>query len=243
VPEQGHVHAEIGADISVSTSSIDSIVRAAEALDTASRERRLTDSEKLTILQGAAQLGTNPPTVIPHFGVAYAPWEHWEVGLRFASTGWRIAARRQLLWQPEHGVDLTVGLGFGRSVFTPPVGGGTFRIDEYSRWNLDVPVAVGRRGSWYRIWTGPRFVYSTISQSMTLTLPYDMQIQGSNSARAFYVGGYAGAALGYRSVFVGPELTVVWLLGRGDVTALGSTATVDLHAFIVYPAFAVMGEF
>ena len=55
-------------------------------------------------------------------------------------------------------------------------------------------------------------------------------------------GIYAGAALGYKSFFVGPELTVTYLFGSADVDAFGASDNVSVGSLVVYPAFAVMGE-
>jgi hypothetical protein len=246
VPDKGHIQAEIGADVSVSVGSVGSIVHASETLDHSSAQRALTDEEKRTILAGGANLGLNPPAVIPHLGVAYSPVERWELALRFAASGWRAGVRRQLLDQRESGVDLTVGLGVGRAIFDPPIHSvlDTLTVDDFSRWNLDVPVVIGQQGSWFRWWAGPRFVYSHTSQTMTLTLPIDnVSVTGSMSGQALYVGAYAGVVFGYRSIFLGPELTVVRLFGNANVTALGTTSNIDVGGFVIYPAFALMGEF
>ena len=78
---------------------------------------------------------------------------------------------------------------------------------------------------------------------MILTLRNEPEIRGHVAGHAFYLGGHAGAALGYKSLFIGPELTLVRLLGSADVTAGGATTNVSINAFVIYPAFAVMGEF
>jgi hypothetical protein len=246
VPEQGHFQAELGADVSVSVGSVDSIVHASEALDHSAAQRMLTDDEKRTILEGGANLGLDPPSIIPHVGVAYSPFERWELALRFAASGWRAGVRRQLLEQRDSGVDLTVGVGIGRAIFDPPIHSvlETLTVDDFSRWSLDVPVTVGQHGTWFRWWAGPRLIYAHTSQTMTLTLPLEnTSVTGSMSGHASYVGGFAGVAFGYRTVFLGPELTVVRLLGNAEVTALSSTTSIDIDSFVIYPAFALMGEF
>jgi len=246
VPAVGHVQAELGADVSVSLGSVNSIVRASETLDHAASERMLTDDEKRAILAGGANLGLDPPAVIPHIGVAYSPLEHWELGLRFAASGWRVSVRRQLLEQRDSGVDFTVGVGFGRAIFDPPIHSvlETLTVNDFSRWTLDFPITVGQHGSWYRWWAGPRFLYSHTSQTMTLNLPVDdMTVTGSMAGHALYVGGYAGLVFGYRSVFLGPEFTAAKLFGNADVTALASTMNLDIDSFVLYPALALLGEF
>jgi hypothetical protein len=246
VPAPGHLQAELGADVSVSIGSVGSIVRASETLDHAASMRMLSDDEKRAILEGGANLGLDPPAVIPHLGVAYSPLEHWELGLRFAASGWRVSVRRQLLEQRESGVDFTVGAGFGRAIFDPPIHSvlETLTVNDFSRWTIDFPIAVGQHGSWYRWWAGPRFLYSHTAQDMTLNLPLDdVTVTGSMAGHALYVGGYAGLVFGYRTIFLGPEFTAAKLFGNADVSALGSSVNLDIGAFVLYPALALMGEF
>jgi hypothetical protein len=250
VAPPGRVHAELGVDISYPTGTATRVIDAAESVEDASTQRMPTDAEKRTIFEGGAAIAMNPPAAIPHLGVDYGVAERWEVGARLATSGWRLAGRRQLLLQAEHGVDLSLGLGFGRAIFTPPVESvfRRLRVDQFSRWNLDVPIAIGRHGSWYRVWGGPRAVFSWVSQTMTLTLPDTtgpdpVRVTGEFSGRGLYLGGYAGAALGYRSLFIGPELTLVYVFGSADVDALGSRQNVAVGSLVVYPAFTFMGEF
>ncbi len=246
VPEPGHVQGEAGFDVSYPVHTVGEVIDAAEAVEDAAEERMLTDEEIRTIAEGGAALGLNPPAVIGHAGVAFAPAERFEIGARLATSGWRGGVRYQLLEQDEHGVDLSLGLGFG-TAFTKPVieeALDTLTVDSYWRWNLDLPVALGRHGSWYRWWAGPRLLLSRSAQTLTVELPYaDTRVKGDIGGSVIYVGGLAGAALGYRSVFVGPELTVAGLFGRVDVDLLGRREPVVLDTAVVQPAFAVMGEF
>lgn len=249
VPEKGHAHAEVGVDVSYPTGTIPDVIRAAESVEEATNQRAVNDEEKRKIFEGAAAIAINPPAAVAHVGFDYGVAKNWEVGLRLATAGVRLSGRVQLLAQAEAGVDLSVGLGVGRALFTPPVHSvfDSVTVDDFSRWNVDVPMAVGRHGSWYRVWGGPRLLWSHVSQTMTLTLrdfgtPQPVRTTGTVTGRALYVGGQAGAALGYRSFFVGPELTVTYLFGSADVNALGSHDNVSASSWVIYPAFAVMGE-
>ena len=155
-----------------------------------------------------------------------------------------LIVRPQLLGQDDSGVDMTVGLGLGAAAFDPPIHSvlDNVEVGDFVRWNVDLPITVGWHGSWYRFWTGPRLLYSSMSETMTLHLPYETTVTGSVSGRGLYVGGFVGAALGYRSLFIGPELTLVELFGTAEVSALGVTTSARLDSFVVYPAIAVMGE-
>lgn len=246
VAPKGHVQSELGFDISYPTASIQKTLEAARALEEAAGERSLTDEEVFVIFEGGANLAANPVTVIPHLGAAYGIFERTELGLRFAATGWRLGVRRQLATGDDGGLDLSLGLGFGRSAFAPPIHSvlSTVELEDFSRWTVDLPVTVGRQGIWYRWWLGPRLLYSSLSTHLTVTLPAeDVRVAGTVSGDALYIGGFAGAAFGFRSVFVGPELTLVQLVGNAEVNALARTVSSDLNSFMIYPAFAVMGEF
>lgn len=244
MPEPGHSQVEAGVDLSFSTDSTRKIVRAAQALEEASLERDLSEAEQRAILLGAAELAVNPPAVIPHLGFAVSPFERWELGFRFATSAFRVGARRQLLVQEESRVDLTLGLGLGLGIFTPPIEDviESVAVGDYLRVNVDVPIVIGQHGVWYRWWAGPRFLYSNVSQSMTLSLPDETKVTGTVGAHAFYLGGVAGAAFGYKRVFIGPELVLMQLVGGAEMQVFGSHTEVDLDSFVVYPAFAIMGE-
>jgi hypothetical protein len=245
VPEPGHVQAEFGTDLSLSTGAINKVVDASVALNDAANTRSLSNDEKRRIIEGGANLGMNPPAIIPHAGLAYAPLRNWELSGRLATSGWRLATRYQLLEQSRATIDLSAGFGIGTALFDPPIHQvlDKLRVVGFSRWNVDIPVAIGQHGSWYRWWGGPRFVYSATSQDLILTVPNEVEVRGTVAGHALYVGGHAGAALGYKSLFIGPELTVVRMFGSATVTAIGESATVSIDALVIYPAFAVMGEF
>ena len=250
VADVGHFSSNVGVDLSVSLGALDSVVAAADAITQASNTSSLTDDQKRTVFEGGAHLGFNPPTVIPHAEVDYVPLPAWEVGVRIAGSGLRVATRRQILKQDVSGIDLTVGLGVERSLFTPQIDsdsctGTCVMIDSYERWNVDVSAVVGRHASWFRWWAGPRVLYSVMSESMTLTTPAggsNVSVTGSVDGRGFYLGACAGAAMGFRNLFVGPELTIAGLIGDADVTALGSTTNATLNSVVFAPAFAIMGE-
>lgn len=239
------MQAEAGFDISYPTRTIADVIDAAEAVEDVADERVLTEEEVRQIAEGGAGLGFSPPALIGHLGVAVAPVKRVELGVRLASSGWRLGARYQLLEQDAAGVDLSAGFGLGTALVKPPIESAldTVTVDSYSRVNVDVPLTLGRHGNWYRWWVGSRFLYSRATQTMTVELPYDLRVNGEVAGSGVYVGGLAGAALGYRSVFVGPELCIAGLFGSVDVDLLGRTEPVDLDTVVVQPAFAVMGEF
>lgn len=236
--------AEFGVDISYPTGTIADVIDAAEVVDELNHQRLLTPDEIRAILDGAAGVGLNPPAIVPHAGIAVSAFRSWEVGARLSTSDWRLNVRKQLLYQHEAGIDLSVGLGVGAAIFDPPIDDAfSVKIDHFGRWNADLPIAFGRHGSWYRWWAGPRLLYSQTAQKMSVVLYDQSELSGEVVADGFYLGGYAGAALGYDSVFVGPELVVVELVGNARIDAFGLRTNVDMSGLVIYPGFAVMGEF
>jgi hypothetical protein len=248
VPQKGKFQAEAGMDISVPTGAIvDTIDAAKNASSVASKTGTLSDEEKLKVFDAGVNLLLNPPALLQHAGLAYAPLHRTEVSVRFVGSGWRLGGRYQLL---EQGVnsswDLTMGLGATRQTFSFPVDNvlDILKIDDFRRYTVDLPIAFGRRGTWYRIWGGPRLLYTTGHTQMTLTIPgsNEVEVATADSSGVFY-GTQTGFALGYKHVFLGFELNLVKFKGSAELTALKATRQVNLDTFVVYPGIALMGEF
>ncbi|MDI3283255.1 hypothetical protein [Polyangium sp. 15x6] len=253
VAPKGHVQAELGMDISIPTGSISDVVDVATVLVDASDDRDLTQAEVDQIYAAAGSLALNPPSVTPHVGVGYTPIDNLEISLRFATSSLRLGGRYQFLNGEKHGVDASVGLGLGYYILPLPLGD-TLQIvelEDFTRFQVDVPLVFGKHGNWYRIWGGPRFMYTHFGTSLKLAIPENVakQIVGraelaSFGGNAFYVGGQGGVAVGYKHVFFGFELTLVQLISNGNLQVLDKTLReLDHNSFIVYPALGFMGEF
>ncbi len=252
VAAKGHVQAELGMDISVPTGQISDAFEVAEILVEAAGERDLTQAEVDKIYEASGGLVLNPPSVTPHIGVAYSVIDNLEVSGRFATSSIRLGSRYQFLQKQKHGVDAAVGLGLGYYVLPLPLGD-TLKIvelEDFTRWQIDVPLVFGTHGNWYRLWGGPRFMYTNFGTELKLAIP---SVPGVTAGRtevasfggnAFYVGGQAGVAIGYKYVFLAFELTMVQLISSGTLEVLGQTVReIDINSFIVYPAIGLMGEF
>jgi hypothetical protein len=256
VAEVGHFSGEVGVDLSASVGAIDKVLAASEAITQATNNQMLTTAEQRTVLEGGAHIGFNPPSLIPHAAVYYVPLRNLEAGVRLSGSGVRVGVRWQFVRQADAGFDFTVGAGVARSLWVPQIDsdsctGTCVHMDSYERWNVDASAVVGRHGNWYRWWAGPRLLFSTVSEGLTLTTPsYIVQpgvpptltVTGSVSGQGVYAGVCAGAALGFRNFFIGPEVTILQLFGTANVTALGTTTSASLNNLVLAPAFVVMGE-
>jgi hypothetical protein len=244
---KGHVSFEAGLDASAPTGAITRTIDTAKVL---AKSDMLTEDDKRTIFAAGFNLALSPPSVVEHVGLTYAVAQDWEVGLRYAGHAWRVGVRRQLLTQGQSsGWDLTVGLGLQRFAFELPLADyiPIVRLDDFERWNVDVPLVFGRRGDFYRLWGGPRLVFSRYGADLALRAPgaagtVASEDLASVDGQGTYLGLQIGAALGYRMLFLGFELTVVRLLGSARMQAFGKRADVDTATWLIYPGLALLAE-
>jgi hypothetical protein len=250
VAEQGHLTAEVGWDVSAPTGTISRTFDAGKTLARAANSRSLNDSERRQVIEAGANLAIDPPAAVMHAGLAFVPIRGWELALRWSSGAWRAGVRHQFLYQDRHGVDLTMGLGVSRFSYEFPIHEviNIIRLDDFTRWSLDIPLLVGKHDSWYRLWGGPRLIFSRYDSAMTLNLPAAggspaEVVAASVGGNATFVGGQGGFALGYRHVFLGLELTIVRLISHAHLELAGQRQDADLSGLIIYPGIALMGEF
>ncbi|MGK3991645.1 hypothetical protein WME99_51850 [Sorangium sp. So ce136] len=251
VADKGHVQAELGLDVSVPTGAIASVVDAGVVLANIAESRELTEGERVTLFEAGGALALNPPSVTPHIGVGYTALDRWELNLRYTGSAFRLGTRYQLLKRDKHGVDLTAGAGVGRYVIDLPVGSilGLVELEDFTRWQIDLPIQIGTAGTWYRVWGGPRLMFTTFDTALVVDLPAFTGYPGERELASFsgtglYVGGQAGVALGYKHVFLGFELTLAEIFSSGELAVLGERAVaVDLDSFIIYPSIGLMLEF
>lgn len=252
VPKKHHVQAEIGSDFSIPTGSVGDIVDAAIDLADTAYERELTEEEKLRIVDAAAALGIHAPSPVPHIGVAFAPFDRFEVGLRYSGSAFRLGVRGQFLEKSKHGVDMSAGLGVARFTYSFPVSDvlGILKLEDFERWQFDLPILFGTRGDYYRVWGGPKAMFTTYKTAMILDIPEIPGVQAYNTevasfdGTAFYLGAQGGAAVGYKYIFIGFELSLAYLSAASQYEVLNKPVRdVNLSTLIIAPGFALMGEF
>jgi hypothetical protein len=249
VAEKGHFQAEVGMDIAIPTGTIAEVIEAGVVLVDVARTRELAKAERKELFDAGVAVALNPPSVVQHIGLAYTPLKNWEIGLRYSVSALRLGSRYQILQNKKHNVDLSVGAGVARYVFDLPVGSilGFVELEDFSRWQFDFPIQVGKSGDWYRVWGGPRIMLTTFSTALKMDLPPvtgEPDEVASFKGTGAYIGAQGGFALGYKYVFFAVELTLAQLFSGGELNVIQQRAfEVDLDSFIVYPAFGLMLEF
>src|SRR5205085_2675212 len=122
------------------------------------------------------------------------------------------------------------------------------KLNGFERWQLDMPILIGKSADWYRLWAGAKLLYTRFDSSIVLTLPDPTMSSAVTHELAgvhgngVYVGGQAGACIGWRHVFIGFELTLAQLVSTAHLQALGRTLDVDISSFIIYPSVGLMLE-
>lgn len=245
VAKKGHVQAAAGLDIAIPTGTIASAVESVEPIARAAGNRALTADEQKQVFDAAVKVAANPPSFGPHAGVAYVPVERLEVGLRYVAGAFRLGSRYQILKREDHGIDLTVGAGISRLAYALPISDQIpfVEVEDFTRWQFDFPILFGKSGDWYRWWAGPKVMFSTFRTAMKIDAPKFVSEVASFQGTGGYYGAQAGAAFGYKKVFIGFELTMAQLFGHADTTLLGASRRTDVNSFIVYPSVGLMGEF
>ena len=249
VAPKHHVQAEAGFDVSVPTGTISDVIDQGPALSKAAHGHELTREEQQQLFGAGAALALNPPSLVTHLGVAYGLFDHFEVDGRLTSGAWRLGARYQVLEQEQQSVDGTFSLGGGHYSYEFPLSDQIplLTLEDFSRWQIDAGFLVGKHGSWYRVWGGPRLLVSFYGTELVFEQPAigvepQKKVLASLDGAATYLGGEVGAALGYKYVFVGFELTCAKFWTSASIKVLDDKRDLDLDSFIVYPGFALMFE-
>jgi hypothetical protein len=239
------MQAEGGLDVVVPTGTVSDVIDTGKSLAKKAQSGELTGDEQTQVIGAGAALLLNPPAVLSHFGLTYVPVGRLELGVRYTTGAWRGGLRWQFLEQDRSGIDVSAGVGVQRFVHQFPVGDVVeiLEVNDFKRWSVDVPVLAGQSGSWYRWWAGPRFIYSTFSASLKLTVPNQTPVTASVDGSGVHVGGLGGVALGYRWIFIGFELSVTKLISTAHMQLNSGTQDKDLGSLVIVPGVALMGEF
>jgi hypothetical protein len=248
VAPKGHVTVQAGLDVSVPTGTIKDVLSAAKTTASAANGRKLSDEEVAQVFDAGVNLAVNPPSFGPHVNAAYVPTDRLEVGIRYASGGWRLGGRYQFLTVEYSGIDMTLGVGVARYTYKFPISDQIpfLKVEDFSRYQFDFPLLFGKSGDWYRWWAGPKVMLTTFSTEMKFEPPSGF---GNATTLATFkgTGGYyaaqGGFALGWKKVFLGFELTLAQLFGHADTTILSAARKTSVNSFIIYPSLGLMGEF
>lgn len=257
VAPKGHVQATAAIEISAPTGTISRIIDTGKTLsDYARTNMDLTPAQEQQVFEAGVNVVVVPPSFGYHFAAAYTLLDNFEVNLRYAGGGWRFGARYQILHHETGPFDWTVGAGIARATFEIPLASyiPILEVEDFTRWTVDLtPLQIGTSRSWFRVWAGPKFLYSHFTTALRLSIPgISTPDLASFEGHTIYYGGQGGVALGYRHVFFAVELTMAQISGTGTVTTASDPRDggqvpiargANLDGFVIYPTFGLIGEF
>jgi hypothetical protein len=251
VPPTGHFSASAGVEYPIPLGTIyDVYSTGKDVLEKADNDQALTTAEKWQAFDTGVELLLSPP-FIPgyHLSFAYVPWQRLEVSLRYASSALRLGTRYQVLDRNAGApFDLSAGIGFSYFTYAIPIGDYVpiLKVDDFTRWQIDIPLLMGMQNRWFRTWFGPRFIATFFDTALRLDLKVEEAVLASMSGKAYYVGGQGGIGFGYRWLFVAFELTVTEMMGSATFTANAladsPSHTTELSGLVIYPTLGLMGE-
>ena len=250
VPPKGHFAVAAGFEGSLPVGTLlDAVDTGKDLGGKVERGETLTTDEKWRMFDAGMQLLLSPPSAGYHLSAAYVPVERWEVSLRYAGSALRLGTRYQLLDRATGPFDMSAGIGVSRFTYALPISDyiPVLKIDDFTRWQIDVPVLIGMQNRFFRFWAGPRFVATFFDTAMRLDLGAADVVLASMSGNAYYLGGQSGIGLGYRWIFLAFELTVTEMVGHAQVNAPAITDApsrdLALSGLVIYPSIGLMGEF
>jgi hypothetical protein len=253
VAPKGHFQATAAIEIGAPTGTIIRIIDTGKTLSNdVTNAMMITPQQEIQIFEAGVNVAASPPSVGYHIALAYTLLDNFELNLRNAAGGWRVGSRYQLLHHENAPFDMVLGAGVSRAAVEIPLS--TYipilEMDDFTRYTGDVSLQIGTSRSFYRVWGGPKVLYSRFDTAMRLSVPgVPTPDLATFEGHAIYYGGLAGIAVGYRHVFLALELTVAELVGSADVTAVMTAAnepvarSADLSGLVFYPTFGFMGEF
>jgi hypothetical protein len=248
VAPKGHVQITAGMEIGIPTGTVVKTVDAGRTLARRAQSEQISDAQKWQLFDAGINLVASPPSVEQHFAIAYTFVDRAEANIRYAGGGWRLGGRYQTLRHEDGPFDMVVGLGVARATNPVPLGDvfPVLTVDDFTRWTLDLPVMIGTSREWFRVWAGPKLLYTRFDTTMRLDLVANEVQVATFEGHGWYFGGQAGVAVGYRKVFFGVELTLGELAGAATVHTPMLPVTVrstNISGFVIYPSIALMGEF
>lgn len=260
VVPKGHAHAAAGYGVSVPVAGVVSSVGAAkDAVDRSESGEEMSKEDQETVIKTALGMTLNPPSIGSEYQLGYGIAERFEVDVRYALSAWRIGGRYQAI-VPEPGgrpLAATVGIGVSRYVFdlgVPSFLKPVVDVEDFERWDVDVPVLFGVSHDIFHVWGGPKFVGSYVDARVDVCTQVDtnngdclQHARAGLNGYALYAAGQAGVALGYKHAWVALELTTAFVnVDVGGRVAYDDTREKRRYNFndvILYPVAGLLLRF
>lgn len=235
----GHVHVSGALAVNVPAS------RVVEAVDVANDiANRYADpgykpstEDQRRMLGAAVGLALSSPGVNPDLMLRVGILRNLDAGLRWSGLAAHLDAKYRFLGGEEpNDFQGAVSVGVSKALYSGLVFDVLEKldIDDYSRWNVEVPVIFGKRlGDVGHVWFGPKYVLSRYSVDASLQ---NVGVVPTTSGTFHHLAGFVGAGVGYKHVFLFGELTIAKMWAKPEIFG----EKVDLGGIVVVPAVGLM---
>lgn len=253
-----HVQANAALDVVVPVSRVvDAVDVTATLADKYASDSgyKPSEAEQKQALGAAVGLGLSSPGVNPDVMLRMGVVKDLDVGLRWSAITAHADAKYRFLAThdptpeeeaedaksalgngPDRGFQGAISVGISKALYSGLVFDllDQLKIDDYSRWNLEIPVIFGARlRDFGHVWFGPKYVYSHYSVDASLQ---NVGVVPEVSGSIHHLGGFGGIAVGYKVFFVFTELTIAKMWAKPEIFGQAT----DLGGITVMPAFGIM---
>lgn len=235
--------------MSVPTGSLSGLLDAGETVaKRAAAGESLTDAEREELF-GATLAGLlSLPSVNPELQARVGLHERVDLGLRLGAGSIRLDSRVNLTTPTttrDGSLAVSIGLGLGYYAFAIPLPSfaeDVVQADDYTRYELDVPLLFGWSTDIWRVWVGPKLVFTSYGVGLSLNAPAETALAEASGTQTF-LAAQAGAALGFRYGWIVLEFTTAYGLGGADLSIVGQPVkSVSTNDWIVYPTVGLLLE-
>jgi hypothetical protein len=258
----GHVQAQGAFNVNVPASriydAVDTVATLGDRYASDPSYKPTTEEQQRAFAAGAG-LGLSSPGVNPDLMLRVGVVKNLDAGIRWSGIAAHLDAKYRFLRTKEAppdddpskqtsgvsnlgngpddpGFQGSISVGVSKALYSGFVFDALefLHIDDYSRWNVEVPVIFGSRlGDFGHAWFGPKYVYSHYALDASLQ---NVGIVQESSGSIHHLGGFAGIGFGYKVAFLFLELTVMDMISKPEI--LGQR--VDLGGIVVVPSFGLM---
>ncbi|MED5464849.1 MAG: hypothetical protein VX699_09365 [Myxococcota bacterium] len=237
-----HIH-----NVIAPAQSVQEAIRAGEAIARAPREGELLPAqERENLIGSAVALGLMSPGYSSHLEFGLGLGEDLDAQVRLGTGVYAASLRRGFAYGRWHG-NLGVRGSYSNGSLLPYVDtiNSLIKLSELQRYDTQLFVQGGREwGQWARLWMGVKGIHSAyegfVRSHQSLEDKLDTQVDEKLDGALHLYGGFVGAALGYRWLFVVAELNVLY----SDAPAVTiADASHNVSGWVMAPSWGLRGVF
>ena len=237
-----HIH-----NVIAPAQSVREVIRAGEVIAEAPREDDLLlPQDRENLIGSAVALGLMSPGYSTHLEFGLGLGENLDAQVRLGTGVYAASLRRGFTYGRWHG-NLGVRGSYSNGSLLPYLDtiNSLMKISDLKRYDTQLFVQTGREwGHWARLWMGVKGIHSAyegfVRSHQSLEDNLDTRVDEKLEGALHLYGGFVGAALGYRWLFVVAELNVLY--SDAPLVTIAD-ASHDVSGWVVAPSWGLRGVF